>query len=101
MVKVEVTVEVTHATPGAQPVLRLTLPAGARVAAVLAQGAVRAAFGDSVCEQAKVGIFSKLVERDQVLRDGDRVELYRPLIADPKIARRKRAQKKTVKKLVG
>ena len=46
MVKLEVTVEVTHATPGAQPVLRLTLPAGARVAAVLAQGAVRAAFGD-------------------------------------------------------
>ena len=47
----------------------------------------------------KVGIFSKIVNRDQVLRAGDRVEIYRPLIADPKEARKQRAaQGKTMRK---
>lgn len=39
----------------------------------------------------KLGIFGKLIKPDQVLSDGDRVEIYRPLIADPKEARKKRA----------
>ena len=39
----------------------------------------------------KVGIFGKMVKLDQALEDGDRVEIYRPLIADPKTARKRRA----------
>lgn len=39
----------------------------------------------------KVGIFGKVVKLDQTLTDGDRVEIYRPLIADPKVARKRRA----------
>lgn len=39
----------------------------------------------------KVGIFSKAVKLDQVLREGDRIEIYRPLIADPKEIRKKKA----------
>ena len=99
-----ITVEVTYATPVAQPVFTLVLPAGAQVANALADAAVRTAFGDTICDTAKVGIFAKLVERSQALRDGDRVELYRALTADPKVARRKRAAKKSktsAKKLTG
>jgi len=40
---------------------------------------------------AKLGIFAKAAKADAVLQDGDRVEIYRPLIADPKEARKKRA----------
>lgn len=39
----------------------------------------------------KVGIFGKMAKLDQALEDGDRVEIYRPLIADPKTARKRRA----------
>jgi putative ubiquitin-RnfH superfamily antitoxin RatB of RatAB toxin-antitoxin module len=42
-------------------------------------------------ENSKLGIFSKVVAPSQVLRDGDRVEIYRPLIADPKEVRKARA----------
>ncbi len=99
-----IAIEVTYATPAAQPVLVLVLPAGARVADALGHATVRAAFGEMICDTAKAGVFAKLVERDQILRDGDRVELYRPLTADPKVARRKRAAKKSeasAKKLAG
>jgi len=41
----------------------------------------------------RVGVFGKLAQLDQVLAPGDRVEIYRPLIADPKAARKKRAAK--------
>ncbi|HEY0663313.1 MAG TPA: RnfH family protein, partial [Thiobacillaceae bacterium] len=49
----------------------------------------------------KVGIFSKLVKLDEKLRDRDRVEIYRPLIADPKEVRRKRAEEGKVTKKGG
>jgi uncharacterized protein len=49
----------------------------------------------------KVGIFSKLVKLDEAVRDKDRVEIYRPLIADPKEVRRKRAEEGKVTKKGG
>jgi uncharacterized protein len=49
----------------------------------------------------KVGIFSKLVKLDEKVRDRDRVEIYRPLIADPKEVRRKRAEEGKVTKKGG
>jgi hypothetical protein len=48
-----------------------------------------------------VGIFSKLVKLDEKVRDRDRVEIYRPLIADPKEVRRKRAEEGKVTKKGG
>jgi putative ubiquitin-RnfH superfamily antitoxin RatB of RatAB toxin-antitoxin module len=46
----------------------------------------------------RVGIYGKLKTLDTVLRDGDRVEIYRPLIADPKVTRRRRAESRDAKK---
>jgi putative ubiquitin-RnfH superfamily antitoxin RatB of RatAB toxin-antitoxin module len=46
-------------------------------------------------DPARVGIFGHKASLDQVLREGDRVEIYRPLIADPKEARRQRARQES------
>lgn len=62
----------------------LSLPAGARVADALA-------VADGLPENPDIGLWGKRVPLDTLLADGDRVELYRPLLADPKAARKKRA----------
>ena len=47
--------------------------------------------------RAAVGIFGKVAPRDQLLKEGDRIEIYRPLLEEPKLARRKRASRKASK----
>ena len=78
-------VELVIAMPENQQVFELDLDAGATVADALA--AV-----DVDISQGAVGIFGTVVEPSRVLRDGDRVEVYRPLQVDPKQARRRRAE---------
>lgn len=79
-------VEVVLAFPDRVQHVRLELPAGATAGdAVTAAG-----FGDAHA----IGIFGKRVKNDHALRDGDRVEIYRPLAMDPKEARRRRAAAK-------
>ncbi len=91
-------VQVCHALPDEAYLETLVLPAGSTIAqALVASGlgvrfpALQAAIdaGDT-----KVGIFGKVKTPDTVLRDGDRIELYRPLQADPKETRRRRAKHK-------
>jgi hypothetical protein len=72
--------------------VELRLPPGATVADALAQSGVASLHPQIDVVHASVGIFGRRVERDCVLADGDRVEIYRPLIADPKAARRRRAR---------
>ena len=85
-------VEVVHALPTRQIALSVTLPEGATVRdAVMASGILEAA-GLTPAALDAVGIWNRVVTADSVLTDGDRVELYRPLLADPKDARRKRAR---------
>ena len=79
-------VEVVHALAEGAHAVTVTLPAGATVADALA-----AAGFTSRAE--KVGIYGKVVPRTARLSDGDRVEVYRPLLVDPKEARRRRARK--------
>jgi putative ubiquitin-RnfH superfamily antitoxin RatB of RatAB toxin-antitoxin module len=83
-------VQVVLAWPAEQMIQSLSLPESATVADALAAANIAK---DSTAGEAasfKVGIFGRLVELDQPLNDGDRVELYRPLIADPKSSRRRR-----------
>ncbi|MFT5531865.1 MAG: putative ubiquitin-RnfH superfamily antitoxin RatB of RatAB toxin-antitoxin module [Candidatus Paceibacteria bacterium] len=80
-------VQVCYATPAEQRLVDLAMPVGSTVA-----DAVRSAMPDIDLAQHRVGIFSKLKTPETVLREHDRVELYRPLLADPKDARRKRAK---------
>ncbi len=88
----QVRVQVCHALPGRGVLLELTLPAGTTLRqAVEASGLLQQCPQIDI-ETAKLGIFGKLRPADTVARDGDRVEVYRPLQADPKETRRRRAQ---------
>lgn len=69
-------------------VCELCLPTGATVADALAAAQQR--FGVQCVEGQAVGIFGQLCPRDRLLVEGDRIELYRPLRADPRAARRAR-----------
>lgn len=87
-----INVEVVYALPGKQVLWQVQLAEGATVADAIHQSGVLETFPDIDLARNKVGIFSKLVKLDESLRDRDRVEIYRPLIADPKEVRRKRAE---------
>ncbi|MDR2013828.1 MAG: RnfH family protein [Rhodanobacter sp.] len=85
-------VEVAYAEPRRQFLRALDLPAGATVAdALAASGLAEELSLDTAA--LTVGVWSKPVTRDRRLDAGDRVELYRPLKADPKESRRHRARR--------
>jgi len=84
-------IEVVSALPQNQSIVQLRLEEGATVAeALVAAGMVPPGEGGGAAA-CKVGIWGRVVDPTQVLRDGDRVEVYRPLQADPKLARRRKA----------
>ncbi len=86
-----VAVEVAYALPHEQVLIALELPADSTIAHALAASRICERFPELELESAKVGVFGKHAGHDRVLRTGDRVEIYRPLLADPKERRRKRA----------
>jgi len=77
-----------------QHVVELELPDGSRVADALAAPSVRALLDAHGLDPHAVGIWSRRCAPETVLREGDRVEVYRPLAADPKSMRRERARVK-------
>jgi putative ubiquitin-RnfH superfamily antitoxin RatB of RatAB toxin-antitoxin module len=85
-------VEVVYAEPlrGISKMFRIASPASA--ADVLRLAAADRAFAGVDTLQAAIGIFGKRVAADQSVADGDRIEIYRPLAADPKSERRLRAR---------
>lgn len=76
-----------------QVVLPLEVQAGCTVQAAIEQSGILAQFPMLDLAVNKVGVFSKTVALDAVLQAGDRVEIYRPLLIDPKQARQLRAHK--------
>lgn len=72
---------------------RLQLPEGATVADALRQCDLGQLAADTGLTQAAVGIWGRKAQPQQRLREGDRVEIYRPLRVDPKVARRERFRK--------
>lgn len=87
-------VTVALALPGHQEVVAVELPEGSSVADALECARMTGSFPQVDFGAARVGIWSRPCERDTVLREGDRVEIYRPLQADPKDGRRARARLK-------
>ena len=85
-----VRVTVVWATPAVQDVVPLTLPAGATVATAIARSGLLDVHGIDP-QTTRAGLHGRLVRDDTALRDGDRVEICRPLVIDPKAARRLRA----------
>jgi hypothetical protein len=84
-------VQVTFARPDRQFLLDLALAPGSTVQDAIFQSGILKLAPEIDLDHCRVGIYSRLKTLDTVLREHDRVEIYRPLIADPKDARRKRA----------
>lgn len=83
--------EVVYALPRRQHVVSLTLPAGALVADALNAVSTRPPFDALDLQRLPVGVFGDRVARSRRLEAGDRVEIYRELVVDPREARRRRA----------
>lgn len=98
----EITVEVAYALPQEQVVLSLSVLPGTTAQQAVELSGILNKFPEIDLTCNKLGIFAKLSKPDTVLRDRDRVEIYRPLIADPKEVRKKRAEEgKVMKKGAG
>lgn len=89
----KITVEVAYALPEKQYLQRVKLDEGATVEEAIRASGLLELRSDIDLSQNKVGIYSRPVKLADVVNDGDRVEIYRPLIADPKELRRQRAEK--------
>lgn len=92
-------IEVIYALPERQELVTLDLPEGSTaLQAVEASGLLKKYPEIEPGGRNKLGVFAKLVKVDTVLRERDRVEIYRPLIADPKEVRRQKAAEGKVMK---
>lgn len=94
-----INIEIAYALTHEQTLLKQAMPSGATVAEAVNASGILAKHPEIDLAKNKFGIFGKLTKTDAVLRDKDRVEIYRPLIADPKEVRRQRAEEgKAMKK---
>jgi hypothetical protein len=92
-------VEVAYARPDKQLIVPLEVEQGCTAQAAVEASGIAAEFAEIDLAVLKLGIFGKAVQADTVLRANDRVEIYRPLLADPKEVRRRRAEQgKAMKK---
>lgn len=88
-----IAIEVVFALPENQVLLRLSVPRGTRMREAVLLSGIAAQFPGLDVQSCPLGIFGKAVARpeERVLEEGERVEIYRPLIADPKEVRKQRA----------
>jgi uncharacterized protein len=86
-------VEVVYALPERQTLIALEVEEGTTALEAIEQSGILRQFPQADPRRNGVGVFGKQVALDTPLREGDRVEIYRPLIADPKAARHERAKR--------
>lgn len=91
-------VEVAYALPHKQKIIALDVAQGTEALVAVQQSGIDKDFPELDLEAPKLGLFGKAIKAGQVLEDGDRVEIYRPLIADPKANRKARADKAKARK---
>ncbi len=97
----KIKIELVYALPAQQDLLKLEVPKGTNIAEAIKLSGILDKHPEIDLEKGKFGIFGKLSRTDTVLREKDRIEIYRPLIADPKEVRRKRAEEGKVMKKGG
>ncbi|MBP7900735.1 MAG: RnfH family protein [Gammaproteobacteria bacterium] len=88
------TIEVAYALPRQQFLLQESVPVACTVSVALARSNIHQLVPHIEIVDGKVGVFGKVVKMTQQLRPGDRIEIYRPLVNDPKEARRRKAAEK-------
>ena len=95
-------VDVCYALPAKQELVSVNLPVGATLGQALEASGLLQKYPEIDLKKNKFGVYAKLSKPDSLLRDRDRVEIYRPLIADPKEVRKQRAAEgKVMKKGAG
>ena len=94
MMPEEIMVEVAYALPEKQVIISIKVPTIFNVQQAIEKSGIQKKFPSIDLSKNKVGIFGKKTTLDHTLNDRDRIEIYRPLILDPKEMRRKRAAKK-------
>jgi len=89
-------IEVVYGTLELQKIVSVTLPVETSVFEGAKQSGIERFFPEIDYDSVDMGIFGKVVRKpkEQVLKEGDRIEIYRPLLIDPKQARLNRAAKK-------
>jgi hypothetical protein len=90
----EILIEIAYALPEEQVIISIKVPTIFNVQQAIEKSGIQKKFPCIDLSKNKVGIFGKKTTLDQTLNDRDRIEIYRPLILDPKEMRRKRAAKK-------
>lgn len=94
-------IEVAYALAERQEIIKLKLPEGSTLQQAVEASGLLQKHADIDLAKGKFGIYGKLAKPEAVLRDRDRVEIYRPLIADPKEVRKQRAAEGKVMKKGG
>lgn len=87
--------EVAYALRERQALVAVEIEEGATIEEAIQHSGILKTFPEIDLKRAKVGIFGRPVALDERMRDGDRAEIYRPLIADPKEVRRRKAGQST------
>lgn len=89
----KIRVEVAYATPDRQCILVVELEAGSTIETAIKHSTILYEFPEINLDKQKMGVFGKVRQLSDVVCDGDRVEIYRPLVIDPKEARRAKARR--------
>lgn len=87
----DVCIEVAFALPAVQELVEMRVPEGTTVAGAVEASGLVERYPEHALAALEVGIWGRVVDRDRVVVPGDRVEIYRPLVIDPREARRKLA----------
>ncbi|MEO8400934.1 MAG: RnfH family protein [Gammaproteobacteria bacterium] len=90
----QIVVEVSYARPDLQQIVRVQTDVDSTIETVIDRSGILELFPEIDLMKQKVGIFSKIKKLTDQVKEGDRIEIYRDLLCDPKEARRKRAAKK-------
>lgn len=96
--KADITVEVAYAMPNEQLIVPIKVHAGITAEDAIKASGIMDKFPEINLAHSKIGVFGKLIRLDAPLRHLDRVEIYRPLTADAKAARRQRVAEEKLKK---
>ncbi|MCL5272691.1 MAG: RnfH family protein [Gammaproteobacteria bacterium] len=89
----KINIEVAYAKADTQRIIKLEVACGTTIEAAIQQSGILAFYPEIDLAQQKVGIFSQKRELTDLVQAGERIEIYRPLIIDPKEARRAKAKK--------
>jgi uncharacterized protein len=84
-------IEVAYALPQEQKIISLEVEEGCSIETAIDRSGILLLFPEIDLSKQKVGVFSKVKKISETVHEGDRIEIYRPLLIDPKEARRKRA----------